>query len=278
MALKTERTGALKTERTQMNLKSLSKTQIIENLKNLVAEERRLTTEILHYLKEVEEQKLYFDYGCKNMFNFIHQYLGYSEAATYRRLNALKLIQQIPEVAEKIQSGDLLMSVVANAQSAFKDSQLTIEEKRQVLSSLENKSTREAEKELFKIKPAVSVKESVRRISASETAIQILVDDALKAELDELNAFYSHQNPTQKYQSLIKLLVKKELKALRRDLEPSPKRKPDLRRSISPAQEYKTLSKQTPSEGKVLSRQTLPENKILLRKTPPTQHFACAGV
>lgn len=195
-----------------MNLKLLSKDQLVQNLKNLVSDERRITTEILHYLKEVEAQRIFDELGYKSMYYFIKDHLGYSEGQAYRRLNALKVLKEIPEVSKKIESGELLVSVIADAQNVFKDANLTLDEKKAVLEKLENKSTREAEKELFKIKPPVKAKETIKRIGFEEFEVKIIITEELKAKLDELNAFYSHKNPNQKYQDLLKLLIEEKYK------------------------------------------------------------------
>ena len=54
---------------------------LIEDLKSMVADERKLLTTILHHLKEVEDRRLYLERGYSSLFAFITAELGYSESA-----------------------------------------------------------------------------------------------------------------------------------------------------------------------------------------------------
>jgi hypothetical protein len=46
-----------------MNLKHLTDKVLISETKRLVKDERELTTEVLHHLKEIDTRKLYSDFG-----------------------------------------------------------------------------------------------------------------------------------------------------------------------------------------------------------------------
>ena len=92
-------------------LKDKSNEKLLSALKMLVAEERKLRIQLLRYLKEVESRRLFLEMGYPSLYAFMREELGYSEAATQRRIQAMRLIKEVPEAEEKIESGRLSLSV-----------------------------------------------------------------------------------------------------------------------------------------------------------------------
>ncbi len=54
-----------------LKLKNLSNDNLISDLKDIVCRERELLTKLLHYLKEVEQRRLYAQKGYDSLFSFI---------------------------------------------------------------------------------------------------------------------------------------------------------------------------------------------------------------
>ena len=90
---------------TLMNLKNLTNETLIENTNQLVRTERRIMTDILWHLKEIEARVLYAKLGYSSLFSYCVGELKYSEPAAARRIHAMRLLKQVPEVAEAIESG-----------------------------------------------------------------------------------------------------------------------------------------------------------------------------
>lgn len=75
---------------------------------------------------------------------------GYSEPAANRRIQSARLLSECSELAPQIQSGCLSLSVLTQAQTFFRREEIRdVEEKREILKSLENQSTRQAERKCF---------------------------------------------------------------------------------------------------------------------------------
>jgi hypothetical protein len=150
------------------------------------------------------------------LFDFVTKDLGYEPASAMRRISAARLIQQIPEVKTKIQNGSLKLTVVAQAQSFFKKEEsvtgnkLKTEQKKQILQNLENKSSREAELELVKLRPeSVKHSERLRPLTEEFTEIKFVISSDLKTKITELQNLLSHQLPDKNIRSLMQLLVEK---------------------------------------------------------------------
>ena len=103
-----------------MLLKFKDNDSLLKDLKAHVFEERKILNLILHHLKEVEARKLHLEMGYPNLYAFCTKELGYSEASSHRRISAMRLMREIPEVEEKIRDGALNLSVISQAQSFFR--------------------------------------------------------------------------------------------------------------------------------------------------------------
>src|SRR6478735_6899599 len=149
-----------------MRLTHLTDKFLLSETKLLVAKERSATTVVLHHLREIDRRKLYADVKCSSLFAYCTRELGYSESSAQRRIESARMLEAIPEIEEKFESGLLTMSNVSLVNQFFKDAD--VEEKKVVLEKIEGMTKKECEKTLFEIsgkevKPAREIK---KRISA----------------------------------------------------------------------------------------------------------------
>lgn len=127
-----------------MNISQLSDQALLQQTLLLVKREKEILSDILLHLREVQRRRLYCELGYGSLFLYCVKQLGYSEDQTYRRINALKLVKEMPEIQEQISLGELSLSTLSVAQSLFKTDARV--DKKEVLQALRNKSKREAEK------------------------------------------------------------------------------------------------------------------------------------
>ncbi len=95
------------------NIGLLTSSVLIENLKELVRTERKITAQIVAHIKEVERRRVYIDAGYKNLLTFLLQELGYTRAAAQRRIDGARLCEDVPELHENLKSGELNLSQVS---------------------------------------------------------------------------------------------------------------------------------------------------------------------
>ena len=105
---------------TSMEIRKLNKEELLTQITKLAAEERKLTAQILHYLREVEARRLFAELGFASLLDFCVRHLRYSESAAYRRISAMRLLKDIGIVDQAIASGDLSLSNAAKVQSFFR--------------------------------------------------------------------------------------------------------------------------------------------------------------
>ncbi len=178
-----------------LNLKHLTDQQLAMDIKNICQEERALLTQVLYHLKEIESRKLYSIFGYSSLFDYACQELKYSSDQAYRRIQAMRLLKDIPEVASKIDSGELSLSNITQAQKYFKDTKIfnkesmNKSEKITVLKNLMNKSVREGQKELLKLSPKTPLPlDTKKQVTPNHTYVGFTMSEELEKKLDDIKS------------------------------------------------------------------------------------------
>ncbi|MBS1986098.1 MAG: HNH endonuclease [Bdellovibrionales bacterium] len=177
-------------------IRALEDSELLSITKELVQKERAVTMDILRHLQEIERRKLFADLRYPSLFEYAVHELGYSEAAAGRRIQAMRLMTELPGVAPKIESGALSLSNICQARSFFREMNkaqpemaLSREQKTEVLAQLEDKSAREGQRILLSISPAHALpRERERIVSTEHSEVNFLMSQELKASLGEIRA------------------------------------------------------------------------------------------
>jgi 5-methylcytosine-specific restriction endonuclease McrA len=188
-----------------MNLKTFSDSLLLEETQRLCRLERRTTLEILHHLREIEARAL-FARTHSSLFDFCIKKLGFSEDQASRRISAMRLLRDVPEVEARVATGELKISQLAQVRSMVRTEKkeagrtLPREEVAQLLTQVAGLSTRETERVLLAHSPALQEKrrteEKVREVTPDLTSITFVADAELGALLEEAKLLLSHNgNP-----------------------------------------------------------------------------------
>lgn len=187
---------------------------LIQKLKNLVREERRITMEVLGHLREVERRRLYLERGFSSLFAFCTEELGYSQSAAHRRISAMRLIRDLPEVAPAVESGRLSLSSATTLQGFFRTEKLEPEVKLAMVQQAENQPRQEVEKLIRAVAPHAIPREKTRTLTPTETEIRVVLPAGVLQKLERVKALSSHRNPNPSYAELIELMADLALKKL----------------------------------------------------------------
>jgi len=196
-----------------MQLSHLKDNELLSHGHQLVQNERLVLTEILHHLREVERRRFFCDLGYGSLFEYTVKELKYSEGQAGRRLQAMKLLKELPELEEKIENGSLNLSNISQAQSFFRESkkadrELDKEEKLKVMDDLENKTAREGQKIIFGIDPEIHMpKERERMVSETQTEVRFLMSENLRVQLEEVRSLLGYQGAQMSFAELFAVLA-----------------------------------------------------------------------
>ena len=185
---------------------ALSNDNLITSVRLLVKEERRITREILDHINEVARRRLYADLGFSSIFAWLVKDLGYSESAAYRRMQAARVLLAVPDVACKLESGELGLTVLSKVQTFIRADEkrtgqkMSIQEKSEILTKVESCSSRETEHRLAQHFPEVASQfqdglapnEKVRAISEDQVSVQVTFTRVQFQKLKRIQELLSH--------------------------------------------------------------------------------------
>ena len=98
---------------------ALSNRRLLQQLKHLTAVEHQLEIVVIDHLRELERRRLYLSLGCSSLFDYATRELGYSEAAAWRRIKAMRLCREVEGARERMRDGSLTLNSAALLQNAF---------------------------------------------------------------------------------------------------------------------------------------------------------------
>lgn len=166
--------GNLQINSIKLNSLKLSDIDLNQKIKNLVAQERKLTKEILFHIVEVDKRKLYLNMAYPSLYDYLTKEVGYSAAAAQRRIDAARLMVNVPEIAYKIETGKINLSQISKIQKVCRQIKkesgraFTNQMKKSVIEKLENKNG-----------------EQTDLIIAQEFGQQVKVDTKVSIQKDE---------------------------------------------------------------------------------------------
>lgn len=192
-----------------MDLKNLSDDSLHERNLLCAKEEREILTRMLHQLRETEKRRLYSKYKCTSLFDYAMKHLKYSSDQADRRIKAMRLLKELPELEPKISSGALSLTNLALAQKLFikqrksgKTSQL--KDKITLLEKLEHQTTRAAEKIVYAIEPEMKPRKNA-------LDFHFIEDEALREKLLRVKGLFAHTHPHMTLTELLHKLCDQEI-------------------------------------------------------------------
>lgn len=228
-------------------LQKLSPDQLLLATAQAVRQERLSTAEVVRHLQEISDRKLYLERGFSSLFDMVTRHFGYCASSAQRRIQSMRLVQQLPEVEAHLESGDLTLTAAASLQSLFcaeakEDKQSSREEKLAAVQACLQKSTRDVERELAKRNPTALKRETTRVIAEDRFSLHFSVSAELEEKISRLKALLSHKNPKMENEELLQNLVDIALekldpvkKALRREVRGQKAIKPKVRQALQRA-------------------------------------------
>lgn len=186
-----------------MNLKSINDKTLIQNTEELVSKERELLTSVLHHLREIDRRRLFSDLGYKSLFDFAVRKLGYPEDQAYRRISAMKLLKEIPEIEEKINQGKISLTHIGLAQSLFRQEkksqqkEMSITQKLSVIEQIADKPVREAERITLSLSsaPEKARPDKINPISEKHIEMKFTASTELQQKVNQLRGLLAHKYP-----------------------------------------------------------------------------------
>jgi hypothetical protein len=250
-----------------------------QKLKSLVKTERKITYEILLTIQEIDITKSYRELGYGSLYAYLTKEIGYTEGPAQSRIQAARLLKQVPEVSEDLKAGDINLSQMAMAQSAIRQEEqaekveISKEEKLELLEQIKSKNMFETVKTLKKELPSFKPPKP-RAIPIEDNMIQVTLqfDEKDWEKIQNLMAHFSHSVPDQKLESLLlywhKTVEAKRQKQKERVQKQEMQAKAQSEMKAESASENLSSPEKSPLKRRwtVVKREYIPQRiKVLLR-------------
>jgi len=192
--------------------------QINEKLISLTRNERKLTHEILNHIILFQKVGGYLKLGYSSMHQYLTRALGYSDDMSYRRLKAAQLMQDVPEVEDKLKSGELNLTQASLIQKSVETAQkekgtkVSNETKAKIIHSNEKMNNFETKSILvseLELTPKFDDKVSPQSNNTVRVELNLTQEQYEKLKL--VQSLLSHKIPDQNLSSVIELLLDQSL-------------------------------------------------------------------
>ncbi len=168
-------------------LKTLSDDELLERLSNLLKQSRRVKSELVAHIAEVDERRLYEREASSSMFAYATDVLHLSEAEAFLRIRAARASRRCPLLLAMLADGRLHLSAIGKLAP-----HLTEANCESALARAVHKSKREIEELVAELSPKPDVPSTVRKLPSrpaatppapQEATAPQLRPDALKNEM-----------------------------------------------------------------------------------------------
>jgi hypothetical protein len=149
-------------------LRCLTDRELIAEVKNAAAGERRATAALIALLAELDERKLFLAEGCSSLFLHCTQVLRLSEHAAYGRIAAARASRRFPAILELLASGAIMLTTVVLVAP-----HLTEENQEALLEGACHKTKPDVERLIACLHPQPDIETRIRRVSMSTPASRI---------------------------------------------------------------------------------------------------------
>jgi len=196
--------------------KNLADQKLVDKLKVLVRTERKITAEILSFIREVERRRLYLNYHYTSMFLFLTKEIGYSGSAAQRRIESSRLLGELPEIKADLQEGNLNLSQVSLLaqcvrQKEKEDPKITIksQEKKDLLNLIQNKDFNQSQK-IIAQGLDLKVKKTEKKVCQKDESlmVEMTLTKEQQGVINRAKEISSHINPNPTMAELFEFLAK----------------------------------------------------------------------
>ena len=181
-------------------LSQLNNFELEASLKNLVSKERQLLHVILEHIKEVDTRKIYLERAYSSLYEYLIKELNYSGSAAMRRIEAARLLKEVPLLKEKIQDGSLNLSQICELSKAIKEKEKTLEvkvsasQKAELVAIISGKTTQETQRDLAQVLDIEIKQHETKKIQQDESVrCELTLSKKLYEKLKRCQELASHQ-------------------------------------------------------------------------------------
>ncbi|HET9554630.1 MAG TPA: HNH endonuclease signature motif containing protein [Anaeromyxobacteraceae bacterium] len=148
----------------------LADAALAHRLAELAGDERAVQVEFLHHLAEYDRREAWLAAGYGSLWAYCRNALHLREGAAWRRIQAMRALRRLPDLAAPLRDGRLCLTTVA-----LLDPILTEANAAELVSRTAYKSKAEVEQFVVALRPRAAPKDGVRRLPERDATATALV-------------------------------------------------------------------------------------------------------
>lgn len=187
-----------------MNLKNLTDLELHNSLKNKACAERAILVDVVSHIHEADRRRLYIKFNHPSLFDYLVKEMNYHGGSAQRRIDAARLLGDVPEIREDIASGALNLMQLSAVSQGFKQKMREggskaadlSAQKRELVSLVKGQSLADAQRTIAQTLD-IEIKAHEKRVCQKDGSMRVeftLTADQVK-KLQKAKDFLSHSNP-----------------------------------------------------------------------------------
>ena len=195
-----------------MDLEQLTNEQLHSQTQFVFAREREIMVNGILHLRENERRMLYARMGYPDLKSYCVKELRTSESGAWRRIHAMRLLREFPELALKLGAGALKLCQLNEASSLFNRIQIPAQTKLEILSKIECKTLFETQTILAQHGPPDPRDECEEHPVKSGVRLSIRLDQDILEQWAEFEIYYGRKLSRQELLNVITSIALKVVK------------------------------------------------------------------
>lgn len=242
-------------------------TQLDQCIKSLAGQERELLCELIEKLQEMNRCKGYLELGFPSLFAYLHEGVGYSEGSAHRRIEAARLVTEIPEMLIDIKSGDLKLTQISLVQKVAREKlkttsrPVTTTDKKTILQKIIQKNFKKSQQQVAQFFDLPVKEQTQETVQADDSVrLEITIPRQVFENMKRAQALISHSVPNKDWADYLAFMTDAYLKrqATTRNIKPNPATVSTMETENSVAEPAKRFSPR--------------QRKLLLKSAPVCQY------
>jgi hypothetical protein len=144
---------------TLISVGALTDSELLAQVMAFARRERHATADLIATLAELDVRRLYLAAGYSSLFTYCTHVLHLSEHAAYGRIEAARAVRRFPVILGRLASGDLTLTAACLLAPVMTD-----DNHPELLEAARNKSKRDVELLVARVRPQPAVASSVRKL------------------------------------------------------------------------------------------------------------------
>jgi hypothetical protein len=197
----------------------LSGTELDANMQSLAKRERHLLAQVLLTIREIDRRKLYLKLAYGSLFDYLTKHIGYSAGSAQRRIDAARLMGELPEVKMDIEEGALNLGHLSLVQRAVRQARIhgvkvPADKKAEILTELRGKAQKQSELAVARALDLPVLTNTHTKTQRDESVrIEITLSKTQYDKLERVKSLLSHSVPSGDLAQVIEFLTDKLIKS-----------------------------------------------------------------